>query len=101
MGNTHEWRVFLACPDTATAKPVADYLTLHDCPAYVVPVSPSFNLLPTAAVIVPTEFLRRAQHIWSSANILGDLTEGELEYIVTGKLPGGIPSGPHEHNDAA
>jgi hypothetical protein len=100
MGNTQEWQVFLACPDVATATPVAEYLTLHDCPAHVFPVPPSFNLMPTAAVWVPAEFLRRAYHIWNSANVLGDLTEGELEYIVTGKLPGDV-SGPHEHNDAA
>ena len=100
MGDTREWRVFLECPDVATAAPVAEYLTLHDCPAYVFPVSPSFNLMPTAAVLVLAEFLRRAQHIWSSANVFGDLTEGELEYIVTGRLPG-EESGPHEHYDAA
>ena len=100
MGNPREWRVFLACPDVAAATPVAEYLTLHDCPAYVFPVPPSFNLMPTAAVLVPAEFLRRAQHIWSSANVLGDLTEGELEYIVTGRLPGDV-SEAHKHDDAA
>ena len=100
MENTREWRVFLACPDVATATPVAEYLTLHDCPACVFPVPPSFNLMPTAAVLVPAEFLRRAHHIWSSANVLGDLTEGELEYTVTGRLPGEA-SEPHEHDDAA
>jgi hypothetical protein len=100
MADTRQWRVFLACPDVASATPVAEYLTLHDCPAYVVPVPPSFNLMPTAAVLVTAEFLRRAQHIWSSANVLGDLTEGELEYIVTGRLPGELP-GRHEHDDAA
>jgi hypothetical protein len=100
MGDTREWRVFLACPDVATATPVADYLTLHDCPAHLVPIPPSFNLLPTAAVLVPAEYLRRAHHIWNSANVLGNLTEGELEYIVTGRLPGGVAE-PREHDDAA
>jgi hypothetical protein len=100
MGNQREYRVFLACPDVAAATPVAQYLSLHDSPAYVAPVPPSFNLMPTAAVLVPAEFLRRAQHIWSTANVLGDLTDGELEYIVTGRLSGAM-SGPHEHDDAA
>ena len=100
MGNTPEWRVFLACSDVAAATPVAEYLTLHDCPACVFPVPPGFNLMPMAAVLVPAEFLRRAQHIWSSANVLGNLTEGELEYIVTGRLPGGVAER-HEHDDAA
>lgn len=100
MGDTREWRVFLACPDVATATPVADYLTLHDCPAYLIPVPASFNLMPMAAVMVPVEFVRRAQHVWSSANVLGDLTEGELEYLVTGRLPGEV-CGAYEHHDAA
>jgi hypothetical protein len=100
MGNTREWRVFLACPDVASATPVAVYLTLHDCPAVVFPMPPSFNLTPTAHVLVPSEFLRRAQHIWGRADVLGGLTEGELEYIVTGRLPGEV-SDPNEHDDAA
>jgi hypothetical protein len=100
MGNPREWRVFLACPDVATATPVAEYLALHDCPACVFPVPASFNLMPTAAVLVPAEFLRRAQHIWGGAKVLGELTEGELEYIATGRLPGEL-SGQREHDDAA
>jgi hypothetical protein len=100
MGTSQEWRFFLACPDVAPATPVAEYLTLHDCPAYVLPVSPSFNLMPTAAVRVPAGFLRRAHHIWSNADVLGDLTAGELEYIVTGTLAGEV-AGPREHDDAA
>ena len=100
MGISQEWRVFLACPDVAAATPVADYLTLHDCPALVFPVPPSFTLMPMAQVLVPGEFLQRARHIWSRADVLGDLTKGELEYIVTGKLLGEV-SVPHEHDDAA
>jgi hypothetical protein len=100
MGKTREWRVFLACPDVATATPVAEYLTLHDCPAHVFQVPPSFNLMPTAEVLVPAEFLQRARHVWGRADVLGDLTEGELEYIATGKLPGEV-SGARERDDAA
>jgi hypothetical protein len=81
----------LTCPDLASAIPVADYLTLHDCPALAVPIPPSFELGPTAAVLVPSEFLRRARHVWAVANTLGDLTDGELEYLTTGKLPGAPP----------
>jgi len=100
MGYVREWRIFLACPDVATALPVAEYLVLHDCPAQVFPVPPSFNLTPMAEVGIPAEFLRRAQHIWSRADVLGNLTNGELEFLATGKLPSDV-RGPHEHDDAA
>jgi hypothetical protein len=53
-----------------------------------------------AEVRVPAEFLQRAHHIWSRADILGDLTQGELEYLATGRLPGEMP-GLHERDDAA
>jgi hypothetical protein len=100
MGNAREWQVFLAFPDVATATPVAEYLTLHDCPACVFPVPPSFNLTPMAEVRVPAEFMQRAHHIWSRADVLGDLTDGELEYLATGRLAGDRP-GSHEHDNAA
>jgi|SRR5580658_3445045 hypothetical protein len=100
MGNKREWRVFLACPDVATAIPVAEYLMLHDCPAQVFPVPPSFNMTPMAEVRVPPKFLQRAHHIWSRADVLGNLSDGELEYLATGKLPGEVP-GRNEHDDAA
>ena len=94
------WQVFLACPDMATAIPVAEYLTLHDCPAQVFPVPPGFNLTPMAQVRVPAEFLLRAQHIWSRADVLGDLTEGELEYLATGRLPGERRDRDEQHDAA-
>jgi hypothetical protein len=85
----------------AMATPVAEYLSRHDCPAYVFPLPPSFKVLvPTAAVLVPVEFLHRAQHIWRSADILGDLTQGEPECLATGRLSGEFLE-PHAHEDAA
>jgi hypothetical protein len=59
MGAVAEWQSFLSCPDMASATPFADYLTPHDCPAVAVPVSPNFDLAPTAAVLTPWGFLRR------------------------------------------
>ena len=79
MDAVPDWQCFLACPDEASAGPVAHYLRLHDCPALVVPVAPSFQLAPTAEVRVPAEFLRRAHHFWAVADTLGGLTDGELE----------------------
>jgi hypothetical protein len=88
MATAPGWQCFLACPDVACALPVAEYLRLHDCPALVVPVAPSFDLAPTAEVWVPADFLRRARHIWSVADTFGDLSEGELDYLATGELRG-------------
>jgi hypothetical protein len=56
--------------------------------------------MPTAEVRVPAEFLLRARHIWRRADTLADLTEGELEYLATGKLPGASPE-PQQQDDAA
>ena len=79
----------MTCPDVAAATPIATYLLMHGCPAHVLPVPPSFTLLPTAAVVVPAGFLHRAQHIWGHADFFGNLTDGEVEYIVTGSLSAG------------
>ena len=100
MDAVPDWQCFLACPDEASAAPVAHYLRLHDCPALVFPVPPGFGLAPTAEVRVPAEFLRRAHHLWAVADALGGLTDGELEYLATGQLPGAA-SESHQQDDAA
>jgi hypothetical protein len=100
MGALPSWQCLLVCPDEASATPVAEYLRLHDCPALVFPVPASCDLMPTAEVRVPAEFLLRARHIWSRADTLADLSEGELEYLATGKLPGASPE-PQQQDDAA
>lgn len=100
MGGVAEWRCFLTCPDMASAIPVADYLTQHYCPALAFPLSPGFAMTPTAAVLVRSEFLLRARHVWAAADPFGDFTDGELEYLVTGKLPGNT-SDTDQHEDAA
>ena len=88
MGAVPDWQCFLILPDEAAAAPVAHYLRLHDCPAVVFVVPPSVELTPTAQVLVPADFLRRAHHLWTRAPSLGALSDGELEYLATGKLPG-------------
>jgi hypothetical protein len=97
MAAATDWRCFLACSSEAAATPVVHYLRLHDCPALVFPVWSSSDLPPTAEVRVPVEFLARARHIWKGA---GDLTDGELEYLATGELPGAT-AGPRRRDDAA
>src|SRR5579862_643343 len=77
------WQRFLAYPDEASATIVAEYLRRNDCPAQVAG-SPSPDLSASVEVLVPGELLHRARWLWSQA----DLTEGELEYLITGKLPG-------------
>ena len=101
MGALPNWQCFLGCSDAATAAPVAWYLELHDCPAFVFPLSPSCDLAPAAVVLVPREFLEHARHIWTHTDILGDLTDGELEYLATGKLPGAAAADAHQQDDAA
>jgi hypothetical protein len=88
MGARDAWVCFLACPGEAAACPVAAYLNLHDCPALVFPVPPGVDFSLTAEVRVPAELLMRARHIWAHAGTVGDVSEGELEYLATGKLPG-------------
>jgi hypothetical protein len=100
MGAVTDWQCLLILPDEASAAPVAHYLRLQDCPALVFVRPPCFDLVPTAHVLVPAEFLRRAQHIWAHADALESLTDGELEYLATGKLPGGAVD-PHPQDDAA
>jgi hypothetical protein len=95
-----DWRCFLTLPDEASAVPVAHYLTLHDCPALVFVEPLGFDLAPTAQVLVPAEFLRRAHRIWTQADTVDGLTDWELEYLATGRLPG-TSGEPHAQDDAA
>ena len=100
MGAVPDWQCFLILPDEASAAPVAHYLRLCDCPALVFIDPLGFDLAPTTRVLVPAEFLRRAHHIWAQADTLKDLTEGELEYLATGRLPG-TSMDPQAQDDAA
>ena len=100
MGAVPHWQCFLTLLDEASAIPVAHYLNLHDCPALVFPTPPSFDLSPTAQVLVPSEFLLRARHIWAAADVFGGLTDGELVYLATGNLPG-TATDEHHQDDAA
>src|ERR1700747_924129 len=99
MGASPNWQCFLACPNEAAAAPVVEYLRLYDCPALIFPVPPSCDLAPTAEVRVPAEYLHRARHIWGRAGTGADPTDGELEYLATGELPGAAE--PRRHDDAA
>jgi hypothetical protein len=101
MGARAEWVCFLSCAGEAAACPIAVYLNLQDCPALVFPVPPGVDFAPTAEVRVPAEFLPRARHIWAHADTTGDLSEGELEYLATGKLPGAADDEQLRRDDAA
>ena len=84
----------------ASAGVVAGYLRLRECPAIAFPHPPNFELGPAAEVRVPPEFLHRARWFWSLANA-EDLTEGEIEYLATGTLPGSVSERePVSHDDA-
>ena len=100
MGAVTDWQCFLISPDEASAVPVAHYLRLRDCPALVFVQPPGFDLALAARVLVPAEFLRRAHHIWAQADTLDRLTDAELDYLATGRLPGASVE-PHARDDAA
>jgi hypothetical protein len=90
---------FMSCPDMTSAGVIAEYLRVRECPAIAFPIPPTFELGPTAEVRVPSQFLHRARWFWSLADA-EELTEGEIEYLATGKLPGSVPE-PVPHDDAA
>jgi hypothetical protein len=79
-----DWEPFSSFPNEASASVVAEYLRRNDCPAQVAAGSPWPDAPTAAVVLVPGEFMHRARWLWSQR----ELTEGELEYLVTGKLPG-------------
>jgi hypothetical protein len=78
------WQRFMVYADQASATVVADYLCRNGCPAQVAAFSPGVDLTPSVDVLVPGQLLHRARWLWSQA----DLTQGELEYLISGKLPG-------------
>jgi len=100
MSGEIRWECFIAYPDEASAVAVAQYLRLHECPAFVFARAPDFDLAPPFEVRVPGELLHRARWLWSLADARLELTDGELEYLATGRLPG-TASEPRWHDDAA
>jgi hypothetical protein len=78
----------MACPDEGSAAAIAEYLSLHDCPAVVFAMTPGIDLTYPAEVRVPGELLRRARYVWALAAAEPEVTEGELVFLATGRLPG-------------
>jgi len=89
----------MSCPDMPSAVVIAGYLRLRECPAIAFCIPPSFELGPTAEVRVPAEFLHRARWFWSLTE-MENLTEAEVEWLATGKLPASEPQ-QVPHDDAA
>ena len=79
-----DWELFSSYPNEASAAVVAEYFRRNDCPAQVVAGLPWPDSSTPAVVLVPGELMHRARWLWAQR----DLTEGELEYLLTGKLPG-------------
>jgi hypothetical protein len=94
------WHCFTACADEASATAIVEYLRLNDCPAVVFPSGATFELAPPFEVRTPMVFLHRARWLWALADAQPELTEGELEYLATGKLPGSTLEEPRR-DDAA
>lgn len=77
------WQIFATYRDEIAAGVVVDYLRRNDCPAKV-SGTVSADVDSSVNVLVPGELLHRARWLWSQA----DLTEAELQYLITGELPG-------------
>lgn len=80
------WHIFATYRDEIAAGVVVDYLRRNECPAEV-SGTVSADLDSRVNVLVPGELLHRARWLWSQA----DLTEGELQFLITGELPGNEP----------
>jgi hypothetical protein len=78
------WQCFATYGDEVAASVVVDYFRRNDCPAQV-SGSVSTNLGTGVRVMVPGELLHRAKWLWSQA----DLSEAELQYMISGELPSG------------
>ena len=79
MTREKSWEHCVTCPDGASAAVAAAYLERNGCPAIVV---------AGGEVLVPGELLHRARWLWAQVDV-SNLTKGELEYLMTGRLPGG------------
>jgi hypothetical protein len=74
------WQCFATYGDEVAASVVVDYFRRNGCPAQVSP-----DLGTGVRVMVPGELLHRAKWLWSQA----DLSEAELQYMISGVLPSG------------
>jgi hypothetical protein len=77
------WQCFATYHDELAAGVVAEYLFRNDCPAQVVGKLGA-QLNDGARVLVPGQLLHRAKWLWAQA----DLSEGELQFLISGELPG-------------
>jgi hypothetical protein len=78
------WQCFAVYDNEPSAGAVVDYLTRNNCPAEVA-AKPFPDVQAGVQVVVPTELIHRARWLWSQA----DLSEGELQVLISGALPGG------------
>jgi hypothetical protein len=77
------WQCFAIYHDELAASVVVDYLRRNDCPAQVIGSAGAAVQLGVR-VLVASELLHRAKWLWARA----DLTEAELQYLISGELPG-------------
>jgi hypothetical protein len=77
------WEYFAAYDAELAAGVVVDYLRRNDCAAQVIG-RPRVEPGPAVHVLVPGELLHRAKWLWAQA----DITEAELNFLVSGELPG-------------
>jgi hypothetical protein len=81
------WERCATCPDVASASVAVAYLERNGCPAMVVTVASGSDAKSSAEVLVPADLLHRARWLWAQVDV-SNLSKGELEYLMTGTLPG-------------
>lgn len=79
------WECFAIYHDELAAEVIAGYLRRNDCPAQIAGRAGA-ALEPGVRVLVPGELFHRARWLWAKAK--ADLTEAELQFLVTGELSG-------------
>lgn len=82
---TEEWELFKVFPDRFEAERVVGFLESSGVPAYVDYGALGVGLEMKFSVYVDASLAHRAR--WVTA-IAPDVTDAELDFLATGKLPG-------------
>ena len=81
---TEAWEEFESFADEASAEALAEMLRAEGVPARVRTQSPVPGLVENVSVLVPSNLAHRARFVAASTKV----SDEELEYAATGKLPG-------------
>ena len=82
--SAEEWQLFKVFPDRVEADRIATFLQSSGVPAYVDHGALGVGLEGEFKVFVVTELAHRARWL----NSLPEITDAELDFLATGRLPG-------------